>query len=61
MRTRWLTILALGAALIGCPEERPEAQKQVPAQRVPPAVSLDPGDAGPAAPNDAGDAGALAR
>ncbi len=38
-------LLLLGAALAalsGCPEERPEAEKLIPAERVPPAVSIDP-------------------
>jgi hypothetical protein len=40
--TRALPFLALAVLLAGCPEERPGAQKQVPAQRVPPAVSVEP-------------------
>jgi hypothetical protein len=47
--------LALGLALAllaGCPQERPGAERQIPGERVPPAVSLDPpaGDAGAAIP-----------
>ena len=63
MRTRWIPFIAAAALLAGCPEERPEAQKQVPVQRVPPAVSIEPaaGDAGvPAAPPSS-DAGAPTR
>jgi hypothetical protein len=37
-------------ALGGCPEERHDAQRQVPAQRIPAAVSLEPADAGRVAP-----------
>jgi hypothetical protein len=50
-----LSISALLAALLllgGCPEERPGVEKQIPPQRVPPAVSLDP------APADGGSAAA---
>ena len=39
---------ALLAALVllgGCPQERPGVEKQIPPQRVPPAVSLDPSPA----------------
>jgi hypothetical protein len=41
--------LAALALLAGCPEERPGAEKQIPAQRVPPAMSVEPAtsDAGP--------------
>ena len=59
MRTRFMPLLVACAALAGCPEERPGAQKQVPVQRVPPAVSVEPADAG-VAPSGA-DSGALAR
>ena len=43
-------LLAALVLLSGCPEERPGAEKQIPPQRVPPAVSLDPAPAtiGPA-------------
>ncbi|HYS79630.1 MAG TPA: hypothetical protein VEM76_02910 [Anaeromyxobacteraceae bacterium] len=43
-------LAALLLLLVGCPEERPGAEKQIPPQRVPPAVSLDPAptDGGPA-------------
>jgi hypothetical protein len=45
---RLLPLLALAALLTGCPEERPGAQRQVPVQRVPPAVAIEPlGDGGP--------------
>ncbi|GEJ55590.1 hypothetical protein [Anaeromyxobacter diazotrophicus] len=56
--------LAALALLAGCPEERPGAEKQIPTQRVPPAMSVEPAPAG-AAPGDAGtaapDAGAARR
>ena len=55
-----LMLAALPALLSGCPEERPGAQRQVPAQRVPPAVAIEPlGDGGP--PALGGDAGAAIR
>ncbi|MFL5433583.1 MAG: hypothetical protein ACJ784_03635, partial [Myxococcales bacterium] len=38
-------LLAALLLLGGCPEERPGAEKQIPPQRVPPAVSLDPAPA----------------
>jgi hypothetical protein len=57
---RLLPLLALAVLLTGCPEERPGAQRQVPLQRVPPAMALEPlGDGG--APLLSGDAGAIAR
>lgn len=40
--------LAALVLLAGCPQERPGAEKQIPAQRVPPAMSVEP------APTDAG-------
>jgi hypothetical protein len=47
------------AALTGCPQERPGAERQIPHERVPPAVSVDlltaDGGAGPV-----GDAGGAA-
>ncbi|HEX7488307.1 MAG TPA: hypothetical protein VF341_05335 [Anaeromyxobacteraceae bacterium] len=59
---------ALLAALLllgGCPQERPGVEKQIPPQRVPPAVSLDPSPAaaGPARPPafERPDAGAATR
>ncbi|HEX8907803.1 MAG TPA: hypothetical protein VF805_01295 [Anaeromyxobacteraceae bacterium] len=50
---RSLAVVISLAALAGCPEERPGAEKQIPAQRVPPAVSLEPtpADAGGSAPD----------
>jgi hypothetical protein len=46
-----LAILPILALLAGCPEERPGSQRQIPAQAVPPAVSIEPPspDAGPPA------------
>jgi hypothetical protein len=51
-RLRQLALAVALAVLAGCPEERPGAQRQIPGERVPPAVSLDPpvGDAGAAFP-----------
>jgi hypothetical protein len=49
----------LACALTGCPQERPGAERQIPHERVPPAVSVDlltaDGGAGPV-----GDAGGAA-
>jgi len=42
------TLLAALVLLSGCPQERPGAEKQIPPQRVPPAVSLEPTPAAPA-------------
>jgi hypothetical protein len=60
-----LALVAVAALLAGCPQERPGAQRQVPSQRVPPAVSVEPTgtDAGvlPLAAPPASDAGAPAR
>ncbi len=51
--TRCIALGAALAALAGCPEERPGAEKQIPAQRVPPAMSIEPtpADAGGSAPD----------
>jgi hypothetical protein len=46
---RLLPAALLVAALAGCPQERPGVTREVPRQRVPPAVSLDPAPAGPRA------------
>jgi hypothetical protein len=35
-------VVFLGTALAGCPQERPGAEKEIPPQRVPPAVAVDP-------------------
>ena len=59
MCTRYVSLIVAAALLAGCPEERPEAQKQVPSQRVPPAVSIEPPASDGGAP--ASDAGALTR
>jgi hypothetical protein len=36
------TVAVVGAVLSGCPQERPSAEKQLPPQRVPPAVAVEP-------------------
>lgn len=59
-----LALLALGLA--ACPEERPGAVRHIPAQRLPPAVSIEaaPADGGsvaPAAPDGGGAEGGTAR
>jgi hypothetical protein len=46
----------LVAALAGCPQERPGVTREVPRQRVPPAMSLDPAPQGPGARPDGGTA-----
>ena len=64
MRLRIPLLLAVPALLAGCPQERPGAERQVPTQRVPPAVSVEPVDGGPpplAPPRRGTDAGAPAR
>jgi hypothetical protein len=38
------------AILAGCPEERPGAEREIPHQRVPPAVAVDPQPAAQGAP-----------
>jgi hypothetical protein len=48
--------LAALTLLAGCPQERPGAEKQIPAQRVPPAMSVEPASADAGVP--AADAGA---
>ncbi len=41
-RLALLTVAAvLGAVLTGCPQERTSAEKQIPPQRVPPAVEVE--------------------
>ena len=40
----WIALLAV---LAGCPQERPGAEKQIPPQSLPPAVSIEPSLAGP--------------
>ncbi len=49
--TRAALLLAL-VALAACPQERPEAAKQIPPQRVPPAMTVEPApaDGGPMTP-----------
>jgi hypothetical protein len=65
---RSIVALALLASVSGCPQERPEAARQIPRERIPPAVSLEPpagGASGHAPPASAGtrpvDSGAPAR
>ncbi len=43
-------LAAAGAVLVGCPQERPGAEKEIPPQRVPPAVAVDPQPAAAGAP-----------
>jgi len=52
---RGILLLVL-CALVGCPEERPGAEKQIPIQRLPPALTVEPppADGGPLAPGDGG-------
>jgi hypothetical protein len=57
-RVGWL---ALCAALAGCPQERPGAEKTIPAQGLPPALTVEPpagADAGLGASAPTGDGGA---
>jgi type IV pilus biogenesis protein CpaD/CtpE len=42
---RPVLLAVLAALLAGCPEERPGAERQIPGERVPPAVSVDPAPA----------------
>jgi len=53
---RPLALLVLLAALPGCPEERPGAARQIPVQRLPPALAVEPppADGGPPPAPDAG-------
>jgi hypothetical protein len=48
MLRRALVLTLAAAALAACPQERPGAEKQIPHERVPPAVSIEtlPADAG---------------
>jgi hypothetical protein len=39
---RPILALALASSISGCPQERPEAARQIPREHVPPAVSLEP-------------------
>lgn len=48
---RALVAVSLAAALLACPEERPGAAREIPPQRVPPAMSLE---APPATPERGG-------
>ena len=43
-------LAAVVLALAGCPEERPGATKEVPPQRIPPAVALEPAQTAPPRP-----------
>jgi hypothetical protein len=43
---RRVLLAALAVALLGCPEERPGVEKQIPPQRVPPAMAIDPAPVG---------------
>ncbi len=49
MRWSLIPVALLALTLTACPEERPGATKEIPPQRVPPAVSIEPLPAGPAA------------
>ena len=55
---RWMALLAV---LAGCPQERPGAEKQIPSQRLPPAVSVEPALASPDGGGTPGHAPAPAR
>jgi len=43
---RRLLAAAAALGLLGCPQERPGVEKQIPPQRVPPAMALDPAPPG---------------
>jgi hypothetical protein len=43
---RWLLFTVVACLGLGCPQERPGATKEIPPQRVPPAMSLEQPAAG---------------
>jgi hypothetical protein len=45
-----VTAMASIAILAGCPQERPGAEREIPPQRIPPALAVDPQPASPLAP-----------
>ncbi len=53
---RALALGVLALALAGCPQERPEAARQIPREAFPPAMTVEPTapDGGGARPNAAG-------
>ena len=66
-RTKSLLVSLVVAAvasitiLAGCPQERPGAEREIPPQRIPPAVAVDPQPAIQGVPVTAADGGAARR